>query len=60
VPPTGAKGLNLAATDVKYLSNALIEPTTPTRPEDAGIDTYSAALPAPHLEGRALLWWFTA
>ena len=24
VPPTGAKGLNLAATDVKYLSNALI------------------------------------
>ena len=25
VPPTGAKGLNLAATDVKYLSSALIE-----------------------------------
>jgi p-hydroxybenzoate 3-monooxygenase len=25
VPPTGAKGLNLAATDVKYLSQALIE-----------------------------------
>ena len=25
VPPTGAKGLNLAATDVKYLSTALIE-----------------------------------
>ena len=25
VPPTGAKGLNLAATDVKYLSGALIE-----------------------------------
>ncbi|MGA8009029.1 MAG: 4-hydroxybenzoate 3-monooxygenase, partial [Thiomonas sp.] len=25
VPPTGAKGLNLAATDVKYLANALIE-----------------------------------
>ena len=25
VPPTGAKGLNLAATDVKYLSTAFIE-----------------------------------
>ncbi len=25
VPPTGAKGLNLAATDVKYLSSAIIE-----------------------------------
>ena len=25
VPPTGAKGLNLAASDVKYLSAALIE-----------------------------------
>jgi p-hydroxybenzoate 3-monooxygenase len=25
VPPTGAKGLNLATTDVKYLSNALVE-----------------------------------
>ena len=25
VPPTGAKGLNLAASDVRYLSRALIE-----------------------------------
>ncbi|MCB6623617.1 FAD-dependent monooxygenase, partial [Mediterraneibacter sp. 210702-DFI.5.30] len=25
VPPTGAKGLNLAASDITYLSNALIE-----------------------------------
>ena len=39
VPPTGAKGLNLAASDVKYLSDALrayfVEKT------NAGIDTYS-------------------
>ena len=25
VPPTGAKGLNLAASDIAYLSSALIE-----------------------------------
>ncbi|MRD45676.1 4-hydroxybenzoate 3-monooxygenase [Caenimonas koreensis DSM 17982] len=40
VPPTGAKGLNLAATDVKYLSGAFIEYFNE---RDAhGIDTYSA------------------
>ena len=32
VPPTGAKGLNLAASDVRYLSQALVEhyPRNPT------------------------------
>ena len=39
VPPTGAKGLNLAATDVKYLSNAIIEFYKDK--SEAGIDTYS-------------------
>jgi p-hydroxybenzoate 3-monooxygenase len=39
VPPTGAKGLNLAATDVKYLSAALIEHYRDR--SDAGIDHYS-------------------
>ena len=36
VPPTGAKGLNLAASDVYYLSRALIEHYTER--SDAGID----------------------
>ena len=40
VPPTGAKGLNLAASDVHYLSGALIEYFN--EGSSAGIDTYSA------------------
>jgi p-hydroxybenzoate 3-monooxygenase len=40
VPPTGAKGLNLAASDVAYLSSALIEWFNSGSKD--GIDTYSA------------------
>lgn len=40
VPPTGAKGLNLAASDVAYLSSALIEWFNSGSTD--GIDTYSA------------------
>jgi p-hydroxybenzoate 3-monooxygenase len=39
VPPTGAKGLNLAASDVTYLADALIEWFTTG--EEHGIDYYS-------------------
>jgi p-hydroxybenzoate 3-monooxygenase len=39
VPPTGAKGLNLAATDVKYLSSAFVEHYRDRTA--AGIDHYS-------------------
>lgn len=39
VPPTGAKGLNLAASDVHYLSEALIE--FYREGSEAGIDYYS-------------------
>lgn len=39
VPPTGAKGLNLAAADVRYLSRALIEFYADHT--EAGIDDYS-------------------
>ena len=39
VPPTGAKGLNLAASDVKYLSDAFID--FYSEKSDAGIDGYS-------------------
>ncbi|WP_323033364.1 4-hydroxybenzoate 3-monooxygenase [Paracoccus sp. (in: a-proteobacteria)] len=39
VPPTGAKGLNLAVSDVFYLHQALI--TALTRGDQAGLDTYS-------------------
>ena len=39
VPPTGAKGLNLAASDVKYLSEAFID--FYAEKSSAGIDKYS-------------------
>ncbi|HEY0104984.1 MAG TPA: 4-hydroxybenzoate 3-monooxygenase [Rhizomicrobium sp.] len=40
VPPTGAKGLNLAASDVHYLSRALIAHYR--NRDDGGLETYSA------------------
>jgi p-hydroxybenzoate 3-monooxygenase len=40
VPPTGAKGLNLAASDVHYLMSGLLEHYD--EKSDAGIDAYSA------------------
>jgi p-hydroxybenzoate 3-monooxygenase len=40
VPPTGAKGLNLAASDVYYLSRALLQHYQEN--DDRGIDGYSA------------------
>ena len=39
VPPTGAKGLNLAASDVQYLSRALVEHYADK--SNAGLDHYS-------------------
>ena len=39
VPPTGAKGLNLAASDVFYLHSALIDAVK--KGDEAGIDGYS-------------------
>ena len=52
VPPTGAKGLNLAASDVRYLSRALIEHYK-ERSERRHRPLF-AALPGARLEGRAL------
>ena len=53
VPPTGAKGLNLAASDVHYLSRALQEYYD--EKSAAGIDDYSAKGAVAGLEGGALL-----
>ncbi|WP_367846404.1 4-hydroxybenzoate 3-monooxygenase [Rhodoferax sp. WC2427] len=57
VPPTGAKGLNLAASDVKYLSNALIE--FYTEKSAAGIDTYSQRALARIWKAERFSWWLT-
>ena len=57
VPPTGAKGLNLAATDVKYLSTAFIEYYKDKT--DAGIDSYSERCLKRIWRGERFSWWFT-
>ncbi len=58
VPPTGAKGLNLAATDVKYLSTALIEYFQEKSP--AGIDHYSERCLRRIWRAERFSWWFTS
>ena len=57
VPPTGAKGLNLAATDVKYLANAFIEYFAER--SEAGIDDYSARCLRRIWRAERFSWWFT-
>ena len=58
VPPTGAKGLNLAATDVKFLSDALIEACI--EKSQAGIDHYSKRCLARIWRAERFSWWFTS
>ena len=58
VPPTGAKGLNLAATDVKYLSDALIEACV--EKSHAGIDHYSTRCLARIWRAERFSWWLTS
>jgi p-hydroxybenzoate 3-monooxygenase len=57
VPPTGAKGLNLAATDVKYLSSALIECYRDG--SEAGLDRYSERCLRRIWRAERFSWWFT-
>jgi len=57
VPPTGAKGLNLAASDVRYLSLALIEHYA--EKSDAGLDAYSARALARVWKAERFSWWMT-
>ncbi len=58
VPPTGAKGLNLAVSDVRFLSRALIEHYA--EKSDAGIDHYSARCLARIWKAERFSWWFTS
>ncbi|HPR45910.1 MAG: 4-hydroxybenzoate 3-monooxygenase [Burkholderiaceae bacterium] len=57
VPPTGAKGLNLAATDVKYLFDAIVEFYKDK--SEAGIDDYSRKCLARIWRAERFSWWFT-
>jgi p-hydroxybenzoate 3-monooxygenase len=57
VPPTGAKGLNLAATDVKFLADALLEYYA--EHSDAGIANYSDRSLRRVWRAERFSWWFT-
>ena len=57
VPPTGAKGLNLAATDVKYLFNGIRE--FYQEKSEAGINAYSGLALARIWRAERFSWWFT-
>ncbi len=58
VPPTGAKGLNLAATDVKYLASSIIE--FYAEQSEAGINHYSDRCLRRIWKGERFSWWFTS
>jgi p-hydroxybenzoate 3-monooxygenase len=58
VPPTGAKGLNLAASDVRFLSRALIEHYRDR--SDEGIDRYSERCLSRVWKAERFSWWFTS
>jgi p-hydroxybenzoate 3-monooxygenase len=58
VPPTGAKGLNLAASDVHYLSQALRE--FYDEKSSAGIDAYSARALSRVWKAVRFSWWMTS
>ena len=58
VPPTGAKGLNLASSDVGLLAQALAEHYRDK--SDAGIDHYSARSLRRVWRAERFSWWFTS
>lgn len=58
VPPTGAKGLNLAASDVRYLSRVLIEHFI--EKSSAGLETYSEHCLKRVWKAERFSWWMTS
>jgi p-hydroxybenzoate 3-monooxygenase len=57
VPPTGAKGLNLAASDIHYLSSALID--FYRSGNEAGLAGYSDRALARIWKAERFSWWMT-
>ncbi|WP_210485838.1 4-hydroxybenzoate 3-monooxygenase [Microvirga antarctica] len=58
VPPTGAKGLNLAASDVRYLAEGLIE--FYGEGSEAGVNAYSSRALARVWKAERFSWWMTS
>jgi p-hydroxybenzoate 3-monooxygenase len=57
VPPTGAKGLNSAASDIHYLYHALRDHYE--RGDDAGLEAYSDRALARVWKAQRFSWWMT-
>jgi p-hydroxybenzoate 3-monooxygenase len=58
VPPTGAKGLNLAASDVKMLSAGLVQHYAGK--DSRGLDTYSERALRRIWKAERFSWWLTS
>ena len=57
VPPTGARGLNSAASDIYYLYHAMLDHYK--NGDDTGLDTYSQKALARVWKGQRFSWWMT-
>ncbi len=57
VPPTGARGLNSAASDIYYLYHALLEHYK--QGSDTGLDAYSDRALARVWKAQRFSWWMT-
>jgi len=57
VPPTGARGLNSAASDIYYLYHALLDHYR--NGDDRGLDGYSARALARVWKAQRFSWWMT-
>ena len=57
VPPTGAKGLNSAASDIYYLYHGLLDHYL--KDDDAGLEGYSEKALARVWKAQRFSWWMT-
>lgn len=57
VPPTGARGLNSAASDIYYLYHAMVAHYL--NGDDSGLDNYSAKALARVWKAQRFSWWMT-
>ena len=57
VPPTGARGLNTAGSDVHYLYHALVDHYR--KSDDRGLEGYSDRALARVWKGQRFSWWMT-
>jgi p-hydroxybenzoate 3-monooxygenase len=57
VPPTGARGLNSAASDIYYLYHAMVDHYH--KNDDAGLDGYSQKALARVWKAQRFSWWMT-